>query len=181
VKAMAKHLSEERLLDVVEGAADGDARAHVTVCSACRRRVDEAALGLALAHEAEVPEPTPLYWEAFRRQLGRRILSEGRTAWRWRLVPLLAAAAALVVIVPSLKAPAGARGSLAPVVPAWSALPPAEEDPGWVVLQGLAASDPELAPPREGRGVAELLGDLSEEESLALTDALQKKLKDGEL
>jgi hypothetical protein len=29
--------------------------------------------------------------------------------------------------------------------------------------------------------VAELLGDLSEEESLALTDALQKKLKEGEL
>ncbi len=176
---MAKHLSEERLLDVVEGAAAEDARAHVAACPACRRRVDEAALGLALAHEAEVPEPTPLYWEAFRRQVGRRILSEDRTSWRWRLVPLLAAAAALIVIVPSLKAPAG--GSLAPVVPAWSALPPAEEDPGWVVLEGLAASDPELAPPREGRGVAELLGDLSEEESLALTDALRKKLKEGEL
>jgi hypothetical protein len=176
---MAKHLSEERLLDVVEGAADENARAHVAVCSACRRRVDEAALGFALAHEADVPEPTPLYWEAFRRQVGRRILSEDRTSWRWRLVPVLAAAAALVVIVPSLKAPA--PGSLVPVVPAWSALPPAEEDPGWIVLQGLAASDPELAPPREGRGVAELLGDLSEEESLALTDALRKRLKEGEL
>jgi hypothetical protein len=178
---MAKHLSEERLQDVVEGGADEGARAHVTACSACRRRVDEAALGLALAHEAEVPEPSPLYWEGFRRQVGRRILSEDRTSWRWRLVPLLAAAAALVVIVPSLKAPRGAPGSLAPVVPAWSALPPAEEDPGWVVLEGLAASDHELAPPREGRGVAELLGDLSDEESLALTDALRKKLKEGEL
>jgi hypothetical protein len=142
--------------------------------------VDEAALGLALTHEAEVPEPSPLYWEAFRRQVGRRILSEDRTSWRWRLVPLLAAAAALVVIVPSLK-PGRAPGSLAPVVPGWSALPPAEEDPGLVVLQGLAASNPELAPPREGRGLAELLGDLSEEESLALTDALRKKLKEGEL
>jgi hypothetical protein len=181
MKAMAKHLSEERLLDVVEGAADEGARSHVTACPACRRRVDEAALGLALAYEADVPEPSPLYWEAFRSQVGRRILSEDRTSWRWRLVPLLAAAAALVVIVPSLKAPGGAPGSLAPVVPAWSALPPAEEDPGLVVLQGLAASDSELAPPREGRGVAELLGDLSEEESLALTDALRKKLKEGEL
>jgi hypothetical protein len=178
---MAQHLSEERLLDVVEGAAEERARAHLTVCPACRRRVDEAALGLALAHEADVPEPSPLYWEAFRLQVGRRIMGDDRRSWRWRLVPLLAAAASLVVIVPSLKAPGGAPGSLAPVVPAWSALPPAEEDAGLVVLQGLAASDPELAPPREGRGVAELLGDLSEDESLALTDALRKKLKEGEL
>ena len=79
---MAKHLSEERLQDVVDGAADEDARAHVTVCPGCRRRADEAALGLALAHEADVPEPSPLYWEAFRRQVGRRLLSPVR---QWAL------------------------------------------------------------------------------------------------
>jgi hypothetical protein len=176
---MGKHLSEESLMDIVEGVADGAARAHLASCSGCRSRVDEAVLGLARAREAEVPEPSPLYWEAFRRQVGRRIVSEAKTAWRWRVIPLLAASAALVVIVPRLQAPPAV--SVARVVPAWSALPPADEDAGLAVLQSLAASDAELNPAREGRGVAELLGDLSEEENQALADALRRKLEEGEL
>jgi hypothetical protein len=104
---MAKHLSAENLMDLVEGVGDGGARAHLASCSPCRSLLDEAVVGLAWAREAEVPEPSPLYWEAFRRQVGRRIVREVRTAWRWRLIPLLAASAALVVIVPRLQAQIG--------------------------------------------------------------------------
>jgi hypothetical protein len=142
--------------------------------------VEEAGHGRARALSADVPEPSALYWEAFRRQVGRRLVHEDRTSWRWRLIPLVAAAAALIVVVPSLRAPRPNPGSRAALLPAWSALPPADDDPGLEVLEGFAASQGELLPAREGH-VAELLGDLSDEESQALADALRDKLKDGQL
>ena len=178
---MAKHLSDEKLMDLVEGAGEGEAREHLAACPACRARVEEAGHGLALARSADVPEPSALYWEAFRRQVGRRLVLEHRTSWRWRLIPLLAAAAAMIVVVPSIRGPRLNPTSRAAVVPAWSALPPADDDPGLSVLAGFAASEGELLPPREGREVTELLGDLTEEESLALADALRAQLKDGQL
>ncbi len=177
---MAKHLSDDKLMDLVEGAGEGEAREHLASCPACRARVEEAERGFALARAADVPEPSALYWEAFRRQVGRRLVHEDRTSWGWRLIPLLAAAAALILVVPGIRGPRLSPASRAVVVPAWSALPPADDDPGLEVLKGFAASEGELAPARESQ-VAELLGDLSDDESQALAEALREKMKGGEL
>jgi len=95
------HVPEPRLLDVLEGRGATD-RAHVDACAQCRARLAEAQAGLALAAGAEVPEPSPVYWESLRRQVSRRVdeESERRPAF-WRRVSLghaLAAAAVLAGI-----------------------------------------------------------------------------------
>ena len=82
------HVPEPRLLDVLEGRGATD-RAHVDACAQCRARLAEAQAGLALAAGAEVPEPSPVYWESLRGQVSRRVdeESERRPAF-WRRVSL---------------------------------------------------------------------------------------------
>ena len=174
---MRRHLPDETLMDVVDEAATPAARAHVAACAECRGRVEEAREGLALARGADIPEPSPLYWQAFRRQVGRRVETEDRRASWWRLVPIAAAAAGLVAMVPILHAPT----PVGPSLPAWSALPPADQDPGLAILQGFATVGGDLVATHEGRGVTEYIATLSDDESRALADVLRDRLKGGEL
>ena len=39
---MSMHLTDDKLMEVMEDAADADARAHVESCAACASRVREA-------------------------------------------------------------------------------------------------------------------------------------------
>lgn len=171
---MAAHVSEQELMDLVEGTAAASPRAHAEACAGCRARVEEPREGLLLARDADVPEPAPLYWEAFRRQVGRRISDEAPLGRRWRLVPafaLLAAVVAVAVFAPR-RFPVGGGAVDETLLPAWSALPPADEDPGLAVLQAMALSVEDLGPVAGCRGVTDCLVDLSDEESRALADAL---------
>src|SRR5207245_5582943 len=121
---MGTHVPEARLLEVLEGTGDAD-RAHVGACPQCQARLVEARSGLALARQAEMPEPSPLYWDSFRRQMGRRLEAEGKRRAFWRRIslgPALAAAAVLVGLVTffplTARRPAPLRE---PPLPAWSA------------------------------------------------------------
>ena len=180
---MTGHVSDERLLDALEGTSTAD-RAHVEACPQCRTRLDEAQAGLALAAGVEVPEPSPLYWESLRRQVSRRVDGEGaRRGGFWRRIPLgpaLAAAAVLAGIVTFL--PRAAREP-APLperhLPAWSALPPAEEDEGLDVLRAVAPAVADAAPAAGCAGVAECVADLSDEESRVLADRLRQEIGRG--
>jgi hypothetical protein len=170
---MARHLSDEALLDALEG--NTPARAHLDSCADCAGRLAEVADGLGLARGARVPEPSPLYWEAFRHQVGRRIETEGAgRSWRWAWMPLVAAAAAVALVVglPLLKAPSVPP---APVLPAWSALPPADQDDGLAVLEGVDLADADLPAVVDERGVAESLADLSVDEAHAVEAALRPR------
>lgn len=180
---MLAHLSEETLMDVVDGTASPGAREHAASCESCRARVAEAAEAWGLAADSVVPEPSPLYWEAFRRQVGRRIEGERRPgAWRpaW-LLPLAAAAAALLVALPVVRSPRAvpSPSPLAVVLPAWSALPPTEEDDGLEVLRAVATADADLAAGFERAGVQEMLSDLSDEESRVLAERLKAEVDQG--
>lgn len=176
MRTMSRHLTDDQLTDVLEGAANGPARGHVESCPACASRVEEARSGLDLAREADVPEPSPLYWEAFRRSVERRIVAEAeRRGWRRTWLPVFAAAAALALIVPALRGPG--RPSPAPALPAWSALPPADEDTALAVLEGVALADADLPVVEGDRGVAEELARLSDEEAWAVRDALRGSLE----
>jgi hypothetical protein len=171
---MFGHLPEETLMDVVDGTADPRAREHVGACETCGSRVAEAAMAWSLAQASEVPEPSPLYWEAFRRQVGRRIEGEGHRQWLRFLVPLAAAAGLVVTLTrppsaPSLSSVPVATG----VLPAWSALPAAEDDPGFEVLQAVASGGSDLASSYDRGSVQELLSDLSDDESQALAERLK--------
>lgn len=173
---MSGHPSEESLLDLAEGLAGAEVRDHVATCPHCRARADHAREGMLVARDADVPEPSPLYWEAFRRQVGRKIVVEEPVVWRWRLGPALAAAAVLAVALTYHASPVmGPAGGTVESLPAWSALPPSAEDPGLAVLEALAPSE-RLEPEAGCGGVAECVASLSEEESLALAEILRKEM-----
>jgi hypothetical protein len=179
------HLTEEALIDVLEGAATPAARAHAEACAECGARLADATSGLALARDADVPEPSPLYWHSFRTQVGSRI--EAEPASRWKQVftsPWLAAAAAVIaataVLVPrAARTPAPSPPTAAVVLPAWSPLPPADEDPGLELLAAVVPGTTELGPLTECEGLGDCMAEaatLSDEESATLTDALRREL-----
>jgi hypothetical protein len=176
------HVSDQALTDVLEETGSAEAVAHVEGCAACGARLDEAREGWTLARQADVPEPPPLYWEAFRRQVGRRISTDDSAGLprRWRLVPVLAVAAALVafaslVPVRTLRN-GGVHEDIEVALPAWSALPSAEEDSGLSVIQALAATPEDLGAVAGCRGV-DCLAELSDDETQALTDALRGEIE----
>ena len=181
---MATHVPEPRLLEVLEG-KDGADRVHVESCTLCGARLAEARLGLALAVGADMPEPSPLYWESLRRQVDRRLdePSERLPVWRgWRLGSVLAAAAAIAVIVTFVPIAAPPPDTLPErPLPAWSALPPAEDDPGLDVLRALAPAVAEVVPAAACAGMAECVVELSDEESQALAERLRGELAGKDL
>ena len=181
---MTKHVGEAGLLALAEGGGMPSDQAHVDGCSSCAAQLDEAREGLALALGAEVPEPSPLYWESLRRNVGRRIDEEPRrvTAWRW-LLPLATAGAVVAVALSIGHAPRRPGAPLTPasVVPAWSALPPSESDEALTVLEGLAVADTSLATWDEGRGLGSFVAGLSDEESQSLAESLRREGQEGDL
>jgi hypothetical protein len=86
-------------------------------------------------------------------------------------VPLAAASAAVVVIALFLGERSPSPSSSAPLLPAWSALPPVEDDEDLVVVSGLAEG--EDLQWEEGRGLGAFVASLSDEESEALLAALR--------
>jgi hypothetical protein len=171
-----EHLDGDRLFDVLEGAGSAADRAHVAACAECGALVAGARAGQQLAASADVPEPSPLYWEALRRSVGRRIETHRRRTWAVRLVPVVATAAAIAFVVPSLRL---TSSGLSPVpmaaLPAWSPLPPADDDPGLAVLAGLAHSTSELNL-SECDGIAECVSQLPDDENGAVLDALRDEM-----
>jgi len=185
---MGGHLAEDTLMGLLEGEADAEARVHAEACAHCQARLEQAGLGLTLAHGADVPEPGPFYWQAFRQQVGSRIRAGERAPFWRRLAvsPWLAAAAVAVVALgiflpwrPTPR-PSAAPSSLSAtaVLPAWSALPPAEEDAGLQVLAAVVPHAGELNS-LECQGLGQCLGEaasLSEEDGARLEDALRRDL-----
>jgi hypothetical protein len=180
---MVSHVPDERLVDVMEGRGAAD-RVHVEGCPRCRTRLAGAQAGLELADGAAMPEPLPLYWESLRRQLRRRLDEEaaGRPAF-WRRVwlgPALAAAAVVVGIVTFFpRATHQPTPSPERRLPAWSALPPADEDEGLDLLRAVAPAVADAAPSAVCGGVAECVAALSDEESQALTERLREAIELG--
>lgn len=170
---MLEHVHDDELMDAAEGIASADVRRHVQACAACRERVEATASGLDLAQAADVPEPSPLYWEAFRRQVGRKVGAERR----WR--PAAWAAAAVAVIAIGLLTPNRQPAQPTSTLPAWSASPlSAEDDSGLAQLSALATEAEEIA--LAGcSGVADCLSGLSNEETMALADVLSQELETG--
>lgn len=170
------HVGDEKLLDLVEGTAAADARRHVEGCAACRSRVAEAREALLSAEGGDVPEPSPMYWEAFRRQVGRRLEAEPRPRpSRRRLVAGFAGlAAAGVLAVGLLNRPLAPEAPF-PTLPSWSPLPAAEEDFGLAVIRAMAPSPADLGP-IAACPVEDCLLDLSDEESLALAESLRNEI-----
>jgi hypothetical protein len=176
---MTAHVSDDAVVELALGAGTASERAHAESCEACARSVREAALALELARRAEVPEPSPFYWQALRHGVRQRIVEERQAKSRSAiLVPLAAAAAVLAVLFSRPTLPV--KGPLAPGVAAWSALPLEEEDEGLRVLEGLALSSGELAEWDRGEGLSAYLANLTDDESRVLAETLRERGQGGE-
>src|SRR5262245_44367653 len=179
---MRTHIGEAGLLDILEGTSEAG-RGHLEGCPECRSRLEEARAGRDLALQAEVPEPSLLYWESLRRQVSRGLDAEAARpkAW-WRagwLAPAVAAAALLVGIVTFVPvAPPPPVPVAETPLPAWSALPPAEDDAGLEVLRAVAPAVADV-PGAACEGMAECVAFLSDEESQALADHLRREMVAG--
>lgn len=176
---MRAHVSPEAMVDLAEGRGSAEERGHLQACGECHTQVEELRAGLLGLAAVEVPEPSPLYWQAFRRQVGGRLAEDGQPA-RWRFswwTGLAAAAAAAALAVVLLPPPGGgglpsADGSVA-LLPAWTPLPASEQDEGLSVLAGLAETG-ELTACGDLGGC---LADLSDEDAAVVSAALQSEMK----
>jgi hypothetical protein len=178
---MTRHVTDESLADLAEGLGSEADRAHAAACGPCASRVAEVRSALEAALRADVPQPSPLYWDAMRRSVGRRIGEEPprRPGWAW-LAPLGAAAALVAVMVVAAGRTGPPSPSPVPGLPAWSALPNADDDPSLLVLEGFTAENGDLAAVDEGSGVGPFVAGLSDEDSQALAESLRGGVKGGE-
>jgi hypothetical protein len=178
---MAAHLSDKTMMDLLEGGGTAGEQAHLDSCPACASLLDEARAALELASGVDIPEPPGLYWEVLRRNVSRKITQEPpqRMRWGW-LVPVAATAGALVVTFMLLGRPP-APTAVAPTVPAWSALPPLDEDEDLFVLSGFALAEDVLVEWEEGQGLGAFVAALSDEDSEALVEALGVEQSEGDL
>lgn len=116
-----KHLSPSELMDYADGALDRQRASHVHACDACRREAEMLRVTIQEASAADVPEPSPLFWEHFAARVREEISKPpGRTAWLWaHFRPLVAAAAALLLVAIVLPARPPARKPIAKKAPAF--------------------------------------------------------------
>jgi hypothetical protein len=179
---MWTHVSDETLMDVVEGAGGDRALGHVATCARCRERVDDVRSALGLTARAALPEPAPIFWDVMRRRIAQR-LAEVPPARTRR--PLWAAAAVAGAAMVVLATGVGIRPTVEPplhptaALPAWSALPPADQDPGLPVLENIAPTMAAASPSVECPDLAECVAGLSDDESRALAAALREKIAQG--
>jgi hypothetical protein len=191
------HLSEIEAIDAAEGALTGERAAHAASCEQCRLVVERLSATLHEARALDVPEPSPIFWNAF----SARVLDaveetsappSSRPSWRflaWR--PALAAAAVLflivIVAIPIVRRPqVEVRRDESARLAVPSALEPAETieaDPEWMLLTGVAdgiewdtadAAGLGLRPGSAERAVEQL----SREEQLELERLLRVEVSD---
>jgi hypothetical protein len=179
---MTRHVADESLPDLASGLGSDAERSHAAACPACASRVAGVRSALQAARSVEVPEPSPLYWEAMRRSVGRRIDDEPRARASWAWLASLAGAAAVVavVVLDTGRTRTPSSATPAPRLAAWSALPAAEDDPSLVVLEGFASEEAGLAALDDARDLGTFLAGLTDEDDKTLADSLRGDAKGGE-
>jgi len=169
------------VVDLALSAGTATERAHAGSCATCSRRVEEALEALELTRRADVPEPPPLYWQALRRSVGRRIAEDGhRSRRRAFLVPLAAAAAVAAVLIAGPATRRKGPSVVEPRVAAWTALPAEDDDDGLLVLEGLALTDAGFTEWDASAGLESYLAGLTDDESRVLAETLRDNAQGGE-
>lgn len=170
-----RHLDEETLWNALESEPAPEARAHLDVCAECRQHLEQAREALDWARDAAVPEPSPLFWDSFRRKVSRRIEQRERWATVGRVAGLAALAASLILAV-RVSGPAPAPAPAEARLPAWTALPAVEEDASLDVLRAAFDGEPVELP----LGAADLTAaviELDEERGALLTAAVEREFR----
>jgi hypothetical protein len=92
------HLSADDLVDLADGTRPESSAPHLTSCGACRAQLADLRMMMRAAVAADVPEPSPLFWDQLSRRVHEAVEAEQAS---------VAAAAMLIiaVVVPRLLAP----------------------------------------------------------------------------
>src|ERR1043166_5207100 len=103
------HLTPDELVDLADGTRRPASVPHLSKCDMCRRQVAELRSTLSLAASANIPEPSPLFWDQFSVRVRDAIAATPeRTGWRWLWArfrwPLAIAAAPAIVVLSVLTA-----------------------------------------------------------------------------
>jgi hypothetical protein len=139
-----RHLSPDELVDLAEGATLESSNAHLASCVECRRELAELRSLMRTAAAAEVPEPSPLFWDHFSSRV-REAVAEERQPRRvrfggWAVASVLSAAAVVLLVVirpiPSVDRPQNVPGATASIDDIDDA---AIDDPAFTVVSDLAA------------------------------------------
>jgi hypothetical protein len=175
------HLSPEELIDLVEGArAEADAP-HLQSCEVCRHQVAALRTTMSAVADADLPEPSPLFWDHLSQRVREAVAAEeGRPSrfggWRWgRALPGALGAlsgASSGASSGSWRAWAAAGVAASVVIAIYVTAPPTSMHPSGA-RDGAAAA----AAPLEPFGAADdpslaLFADLTEQmDPLSITDA----------
>lgn len=115
------HLSDDQLLDVVEGHASEDVRAHADSCAQCAERVAPLRLVLVRLADDPAPEPDPWFWARLSDRVDAAVKADAtqrragwRTRWNWKPAAVLAMAAAGLVVAVLLLGPSEDLGRSTP-------------------------------------------------------------------
>lgn len=142
-------LTPGEFVDLEDGTLAAGRRAHLDACPACRGVAAEVREAMTLAADADVPEPSSLFWSSVNARVRAEIEATAVGGWRawmrWDVVVPMAGLAALVVVlavavdrqVPSVP-PASAGAGLVDV----AAAAPASDD-ALAMMSDLAAGLPE--------------------------------------
>lgn len=199
------HLSESEFVDLAEndGALDSRRRAHVQTCPSCREQVEALRAILRAAAAADVPEPSPLFWDHLTARVRDAVAAEPaavRPSWSWigirGLAPVAGAAVLVAAMIsgvllvratreanPTTPAGSGTAGALIAPAPARpETAPDADNAEVWAVLTA-AASDVALDDARAAgmhvlpAAIDHAVQDLTEAELTELGRLLQSELK----
>jgi len=141
------HLTPEELLDLAEGSRPLSSAPHLTACEVCRQQLDELR-GVMAALDADVPEPSPLFWEHFSTRVRDAVAAESAPRWwsnagrwSWGLAAAMGVVVVAIAVALTVRTPP----------PVTHAPPAIAEVPGGDVGSAPAADDPSFS----------LLGDLA--------------------
>ena len=124
------HLSADAFIDLLDETIADAAVPHLASCEACRSQLTQLRAISEVAVQAEVPEPSPLFWDHLAARVRESVLQEVQqparvTDWIrspgaehvswWRIGGLVTAAASVVALVVALQVPPVQAPDVTPV------------------------------------------------------------------
>lgn len=96
------HLSDNELVDALDGTLQAGPAVHARDCAVCQDRLADLAHALASAREAAIPDPSPLFWDHLSARVRAAIADQPRPAQRWLAWPVLVPFGGLALLVVAL-------------------------------------------------------------------------------
>lgn len=135
-----RHLTPDQILNIVEHTSLTETeRAHLGSCAECRATAAQLTSALRIARQAEVPEPSPLFWDRFSDRVREEVAADqketwrGTRAWRWPVLVPFTGLAVLVLALVSAVVPQDSGDEAAVTQIAWDGAP----DSAWALLSDL--------------------------------------------